>query len=117
MIAMLLFAAAARNCPNDCACTKAPMLRVPDKLSGWHSQDLLISRLSTISIPAQRRNAPAQFVYDIVEMTDCILEAINSSTQAYISALTGRLCPSISSLDCVGRTTTWPGLHAEGALG
>jgi hypothetical protein len=22
-------------------CTKAPMLRVPDKLSGWHSQDLL----------------------------------------------------------------------------
>src|SRR5262249_20581352 len=44
----------------------------------------------------QRRNAPAQFVYDIVEMTDCILEAMNSSTQAYISALTGRLCPSIS---------------------
>src|SRR5215813_12600324 len=29
-------------------------------------------------------------------MTDCILEAINSSTQAYISALTGRLSPSIS---------------------
>src|SRR5262249_256821 len=29
-------------------------------------------------------------------MTDCILEAINSSIQAYISALTGRLCPSIS---------------------
>src|SRR5262249_50888457 len=44
----------------------------------------------------QRRNASAQFVYDIVEMTDCILEAINSSTQAYISALTGRLSPSIS---------------------
>ena len=41
-------------------------------------------------------NAPAQFVYDIVEMTDCILEAINSSIQAYINALTGRLCPSIS---------------------
>jgi len=33
------------------------------------------------------------------EMTDCILEAINSSIQAYISALTGRLCPSISSHD------------------
>jgi hypothetical protein len=44
----------------------------------------------------QRRNAPAQFVYDIIEMTDCILEAINSATQAYISALTGRLCSSIS---------------------
>jgi hypothetical protein len=29
-------------------------------------------------------------------MTGCILEAINSSTQAYISALTGRLRPSIS---------------------
>jgi hypothetical protein len=29
-------------------------------------------------------------------MTDCILEAINSSIQAYISALTGRLSPSIS---------------------
>jgi len=29
-------------------------------------------------------------------MTDCILEVINSSMQAYISALTGRLCPSIS---------------------
>jgi len=28
-------------------------------------------------------------------MTDCILEAINSSRQAFISALTGRLCPSI----------------------
>jgi len=35
------------------------------------------------------QNAPAQFVYDIVEMTDCIPEAINSSIQAYISALTG----------------------------
>ena len=22
-------------------CTKAPMLRIPDELSGWHSQDLL----------------------------------------------------------------------------
>src|SRR5215472_11447814 len=44
----------------------------------------------------QRRNAPAQFVYDIVEMTDCILEAINSSRQAFISGLTGRLCSSIS---------------------
>ena len=43
----------------------------------------------------QPRNAPAQFVYDIVEMTDCILEVINSSTQAYTSPLTGRLCPSI----------------------
>jgi hypothetical protein len=31
-------------------------------------------------------------------MTDCILEAINSSMQAYIIALTGRLCPSISRL-------------------
>jgi len=31
-------------------------------------------------------------------MTDCILEAINSSIQAYINALTGRLCPSISRL-------------------
>jgi hypothetical protein len=29
-------------------------------------------------------------------MTDCILEVINSSTQAYISALTGRLFPYIS---------------------
>jgi hypothetical protein len=29
-------------------------------------------------------------------MTDSILEAINSSIQAYISALTGRLFPSIS---------------------
>jgi hypothetical protein len=29
-------------------------------------------------------------------MTDCILEAIYSSTQAYINALTGRMCPSIS---------------------
>src|SRR5262249_47154993 len=38
----------------------------------------------------------AQFVYEIIEMTDCILEAINSSIQAYINALTGRLCPSIS---------------------
>jgi hypothetical protein len=47
----------------------------------------------------QRRNAPAQFVYDIIEMTDCILEAINSSTQAYIGALTGRLCPSTLSHD------------------
>ena len=44
----------------------------------------------------QRRKPPAQFVYDIVEMTDCILEAINSNMQAYISALTGRQCPSIS---------------------
>src|SRR5215831_16738639 len=44
----------------------------------------------------QRRNAPVQFVYDIVEMTDCILEAVNSSIQAYITALTGRLGPSIS---------------------
>jgi hypothetical protein len=42
------------------------------------------------------RNAPAQFVYDIVEMTDCILEAINSSGQAFTSGLTGRLFPSIS---------------------
>src|SRR5262249_4629492 len=31
-------------------------------------------------------------------MTDCILEAINSSMQANIIALTGRLCPSISRL-------------------
>jgi hypothetical protein len=29
-------------------------------------------------------------------MTDCILEAINSTMQANMSALTGRLCPSIS---------------------
>jgi len=29
-------------------------------------------------------------------MTDCILEVINSSTQAYIRALTGRQSPSIS---------------------
>ena len=41
-------------------------------------------------------NPVVQFVYDIVAMTDCILEAINSSIQVYISALTGRLCPSIS---------------------
>jgi len=32
-------------------------------------------------------------------MTDCILEAINSSIQAHISALTGRLRPSIFSHD------------------
>jgi len=32
-------------------------------------------------------------------MTDFILEAINSSIQSYISALTGRLCPSTSSHD------------------
>jgi hypothetical protein len=29
-------------------------------------------------------------------MTDRIFEAINSNMQAYISALTGRQCPSIS---------------------
>ena len=29
-------------------------------------------------------------------MTDCIFEPINSSMQAYISALTGKMCPSIS---------------------
>jgi hypothetical protein len=29
-------------------------------------------------------------------MTDCIFEAINSNMQAYISALAGRQCPSIS---------------------
>src|SRR5262249_53535166 len=52
---------------------------------------LLIFWLKALT-SSQRRNAPAQFVYDIVEMTDCILdEVINSSTQAYISALTGRL--------------------------
>ena len=47
----------------------------------------------------QRRDALAQFVYDFVEMTDCIfeaiLEAINSIRQACISALRGRLCWSI----------------------
>jgi len=51
----------------------------------------------------QRRNALAQFVYCIVEMTDCILEAIlepvNSIIQAFIGtlmgAVTGRLCRSI----------------------
>ena len=31
-------------------------------------------------------------------MTDCILEAINSSMQVYMTALTVRLCPSISRL-------------------
>ncbi len=41
-------------------------------------------------------NAPAQFVYDIIEMTDFIFEAINSNMQPSISALTGRQCPSIS---------------------
>ncbi len=48
------------------------------------------------ALPDIWSRAPAQFVYDIIEMTDCILEAINSSTQAYISALMGRFCPSIS---------------------
>ena len=55
----------------------------------------------------QRRNALAQFVYGIVEMTDCILEAllepINSIIQAFIDAfmgafigaVRGRLCRSI----------------------
>src|SRR5262245_26026992 len=44
----------------------------------------------------QHRNARAQFGYDIIEMTDCIFEAINSNMQVYISALTGRQCLSIS---------------------
>src|SRR5215813_1318961 len=62
----------------------------------------------------QRRNAPVQFVYDIVEMTDCILEAVNSSIQAYITALTGRLGPSIShyrfrvSCDLIGSSVCAP---------
>jgi hypothetical protein len=44
---------------------------------------------------SQRQNAPAQFVYDFVEMTDCIFEAINSNMQVSIRALTGRKCSSI----------------------
>jgi hypothetical protein len=51
------------------------------------------------ALPDIWSRAPAQFVYDIIEMTDCILEAINSSTQAHISALVGRLCPSTLSHD------------------
>jgi hypothetical protein len=35
-------------------------------------------------------------------MTDCILEAVNSSTQAYVSALTGRMCPPISHDSFIG---------------
>src|SRR5262249_1599151 len=46
--------------------------------------------------------------YDIVEMTDCILEAINSSRQASISGLTGRQCPSISRRLGHGSTQHWP---------
>jgi hypothetical protein len=30
---------------------------------------------------------PAQFVYDTIEMTDCIFQAINSNMQASISVL------------------------------
>jgi hypothetical protein len=36
-------------------------------------------------------------------MTDCILEAINSSLQVHISALTGRKCLSISHDPFIGR--------------
>ena len=41
----------------------------------------------------QRRNALAQFVHEIVKMTDCVLEAIlepiNSIIQAFIDAFMG----------------------------
>jgi len=56
--------------------------------TGWSARSMMLL--------LERRNALAQFVYDIVEISDCILEAINSIIQAYISALTGRLRPSIS---------------------
>jgi hypothetical protein len=57
---------------------------------------------STLQLLLQRRNAPAQFVYGIIEMTDCILQAINSSIQVSISALTGRKCPYISHDSFIG---------------
>src|SRR5262245_10978777 len=41
-------------------------------------------------------------------MTDCILEAINSSIQAYITALTGRLGPSLA-LQVIGSPATSSG--------
>jgi hypothetical protein len=55
---------------------------------------------SCFKLLLQRRNATAQFVYDLVKMTDCILEAIleaiNPFIQAFISGLTGRLFPYFS---------------------
>jgi hypothetical protein len=38
-------------------------------------------------------NAVLYFLYDLVEMTDYILEAINSGRQAFISGLRGSLFP------------------------
>src|SRR5215472_9922432 len=59
-----------------------PYFQAKDRLSGRSMMFLL-----------QRRNALAQFVYCIVEMTDCILEAIlepiNSIIQAFIDAFMG----------------------------
>jgi hypothetical protein len=44
------------------------------------------------SVETRLRNSFMTFI----EMTDCILEAVNSSTHAYIGALTGRMCPPTS---------------------
>ena len=48
----------------------------------------------------QFRNALAQFVYGIVEMTDCVLEAIlepiNSIIQAFIDAFMGAFIGAVT---------------------
>src|SRR5262249_47290453 len=70
---------------------RRPLIHASKRKSGWSARSMMLL--------LQRRNALAQFVYDIVEMTGCIfeaiLEAINSIRQACISALRGRLCRSI----------------------
>src|SRR5215472_7391485 len=88
---------------NDCApqdvqalfCRHRHQARRP--LPCFQAKDWLSAR--SMMLLLQRRNALAQFVYGIVEMTDCILEAllepINSIIQAFIDAFTGRRCRSI----------------------
>jgi hypothetical protein len=60
---------------------------VDDQTKGDHTKCVLVGR---------RRQA---VVFPAIEMTDCILEGLNSSKQAFIGALTGRLCPSTLSHD------------------
>jgi hypothetical protein len=41
------------------------------------------SMIQATRLLAKDFDAPVQFVYDIIEMTDCIFEAINSNMQVY----------------------------------
>src|SRR5215831_10684001 len=107
-------------------CTKAPMVRVPDELFGWHSQDLLASSrhrsmhllarpggaLSTISTVAKPRTAIVRDI--IVSVGICVRNSI--ICPSWVTWGGASACKSgPTELTAPRRLDAGPGSTADGA--